>query len=66
LDSEANWQVIEKLIKHNSKNGEEYARLIETPLQNLMLDRRVLITKERLAKHKSFSTIKSGTMGCMD
>jgi hypothetical protein len=36
---EANRQVIEKQIKDNLENGEEYAWLIETPYRNLMLDR---------------------------
>ncbi len=39
LDLEANRQVIEKQAYDNLENGEEYARLIETPYQNLMLDR---------------------------
>jgi hypothetical protein len=31
LDLEANWQVIEKKIEYNFKNGEEYVGLIITP-----------------------------------
>jgi hypothetical protein len=31
LHLEANWQVIERQIKGNFENGEEYTRLIETP-----------------------------------
>ncbi len=54
LDLEANWQVIEKQIKDNLENGEEYAWLIETPYRNLMLDRWVLRTKERHARHNHF------------
>jgi hypothetical protein len=38
LDLEANRQVIESKIEDNFENGKEYARLIETPYQNLMLD----------------------------
>jgi hypothetical protein len=33
---------------------EEYARLIETPYYNMMLDKWVLRTKERPARHKFF------------
>jgi hypothetical protein len=36
---DVNQQVIERQIKDNLDNGEEYARIIETPYQNLMLDR---------------------------
>jgi hypothetical protein len=50
---EANYQVIESQIENNLENGEEYARLIKTPYQNLILDRRILKTEERLAKHMS-------------
>jgi hypothetical protein len=35
---EANRQVIEKKIENNFENGDEYAWLIGTPSQNLMLD----------------------------
>jgi hypothetical protein len=38
LDLEENWQVIERQIEDNLENGEEYARLIETPYRNVMLD----------------------------
>jgi hypothetical protein len=41
---EANYQVIESQIENNLENGKEYARLIKTPYQNLMLDRRILKT----------------------
>jgi len=41
-------------IKYNVKNGEEYARLTKPPYRNLMLDRRVLKTKERPTWHKWF------------
>jgi hypothetical protein len=51
---EANQQVIEKQIENNLENGKEYARLTETPHWTLMLDRRVIRTKERLAGHRSF------------
>jgi hypothetical protein len=50
---EANYQVIESQIENNLENGEEYARLIKTPYQNLILDRQILKTEERLAKHMS-------------
>jgi hypothetical protein len=36
---DANQQVIEEQAYDNLENGKEYARLIETPYQNLMLDR---------------------------
>jgi hypothetical protein len=36
---EANEQVIERHAKENFENGKEYVGLIETPSQNLMLDR---------------------------
>jgi hypothetical protein len=54
LDLEANRQVIESKIEDNFENGKEYARLIETPYQNLMLDTQVLRTEERIARHMSF------------
>jgi hypothetical protein len=44
LDLKASQQVIENHTENNFENGEEYARLIETPYWNLMLDRRVLKT----------------------
>jgi hypothetical protein len=51
---EANRQVIENRVKDNLENGEEYSRLIGTPHQNLMLDRQMLRTKERIMGHMSF------------
>jgi hypothetical protein len=54
LDLEANWQVIKRQTKNNHENGKEYAGLVETPYQNLMLDRRVLKTKERPIRHRLF------------
>jgi len=51
---EANQQVIERQTKDNLENGEEYAGLTKTPYQNLMLDKRVIITEERHVGHKSF------------
>jgi hypothetical protein len=54
LDLEANQQVIENQTKDNFENGKEYVGLIETPYQNLMLDKRVLRTKERPIGHISF------------
>jgi hypothetical protein len=39
LELEAAWQVIESQIENNLENGEEYMRLIETPYQNLLLDK---------------------------
>jgi len=54
LDLEANQQVIENQTKDNFENGKEYVGLIETPYQNLMLDKRVLRTEERPIGHISF------------
>ncbi len=54
MDLEANQQVIENQTKDNFENGKEYVGLIETPYQNLMLDKRVLRTKERPIGHISF------------
>jgi hypothetical protein len=54
LDLEANCQVIERQIKDNLENGEEYARITKTPYQNLMLNKQVLRTKERHVGHWSF------------
>jgi hypothetical protein len=54
LDLEANQQVIESQTKDNFENGKEYVGLIETPYQNLMLDKRVLRTEERPIGHISF------------
>jgi hypothetical protein len=39
LDLEANRQVTKRQTKNNRENGEEYAKLTETPYRNLMLDR---------------------------
>jgi hypothetical protein len=36
-----------KKIKINLENGKEYMGITKTPYQNLILDRRVLRTKER-------------------
>jgi hypothetical protein len=36
---EANWQVIKRQAEDNFENGKKYVGLIETPSQNLMLDR---------------------------
>ncbi len=54
MDLEANRQVIPRLTEDNLENGEEYVRLTETPYQNLMLDSRVLRTKERPTRHMLF------------
>jgi len=51
---EANQQVIEKQTNDNLEYGKEYVGLIETPYWNLMLDKRVLITKEKPERHKLF------------
>jgi len=51
---EANRQVIEKQTKEKFKNGEEYGGLTKTPFQNLMLNKQVLKTKERLEGDKLF------------
>jgi hypothetical protein len=50
---EANCQITERQTKENLENGEEYTGLIETPYQNMMLDRQVLKTEEKLARHMS-------------
>jgi hypothetical protein len=47
LDLEENHQGLERKTKDNLENGEEYVEIIETPYWNLILDRRVLRTKER-------------------
>ncbi len=39
LDLDVNQQVIERQIKDNLDNGEEYARITETPYQNLMFNK---------------------------
>jgi hypothetical protein len=54
LDLEANRQVIKRQIEDNIENGEEDARLTETPYRNLMLDKWVLRTKERQVRHMLF------------
>jgi hypothetical protein len=54
LNLDANQQIIESLTENNLENGEEYVRFIETPYWNLMLDKQVLITKERHAGHMLF------------
>jgi hypothetical protein len=41
---EENWEVTGKQIKDNLENGEECARLTKTPYQNLMLDKKIMIT----------------------
>jgi hypothetical protein len=47
LDLEANCQVTEKQTKDNLENEHEHSGIIETPYWNLMLDKRVLRTKEK-------------------
>jgi len=54
LNLEANQQVIEIQTNDNLEYGKEYVGLIETPYWNLMLDKQVLRTKERLERHKLF------------
>jgi hypothetical protein len=54
LDLEADCQSLEGKTKDNHENGKEYVRITKTPYRNLMLDIRVLRTKERLARHRSF------------
>ncbi len=39
LDLEANHQGPKGEIEYNHENGREYARITQTPYQNLMLDR---------------------------
>ncbi len=51
---EENQQIIERQKKDNLENGEEYVGLTKPPYQNLMLDKWILKTKERLIGHKSF------------
>jgi hypothetical protein len=51
---ESNQKNIEKHVENNLENGKEYAGLIKTQYQNLMLDKRVIIIKERLVRHKLF------------
>jgi len=41
---EANREGLEGKTKDNHENGREYARITQTPYQNMMLDRRVLRT----------------------
>jgi hypothetical protein len=53
LDLEANCQSLEGKIEDNHENGREYVGITETPYWNLMLDKRVLRTKERLTTHRS-------------
>ncbi len=48
LDLKANRQGLERKIKNNHENGREYAMITKTLYQNLMLDRQVLKTKEKL------------------
>jgi len=45
---EAKLLVINKQTKNNLENGKEYAGLIKTLYQNLMLDKRVLKTEKDL------------------
>jgi hypothetical protein len=54
LDLEANQQANKNKTEKNFENGKEYAWLIETPYQSLMLDRPVLRIEERPARHRSF------------
>jgi hypothetical protein len=49
---EANQQVIENQTEDNFENRKEYVKLIETPFQNMMLDKQVLRTKESLIGHR--------------
>jgi len=51
---EANQPIIEKQTNNNLEYGKEYVGLIETPYLNLMLDKRVMITKERHERHGLF------------
>ncbi len=55
------WKQFVKLLnekkrkkKKNLENGEEYVGIIETPYWNLTLDRQILKTKKRHARHRSF------------
>jgi hypothetical protein len=54
LNLEANQQVIERQTYDNLEYGKEYAGLIKTPYLNLMLDKRVLRTKEKPKRHILF------------
>ncbi len=51
---EANCQGLEGEIEDNHENGREYAKIIETPYRNQMLDKQVLRTEKRLTWHMSF------------
>ncbi len=66
LDLEANPQVIERQIKDNLENGEEYVWLIETSYWNVMLDKQVLRIEERLARLHVVSTTITGMAWSME
>jgi len=51
---EANQQIFERQTNNNLEYGKEYVGLIETPYLNLMLDKRMLITKGKLERHRLF------------
>ncbi len=51
---EVNHQGPKKEIKDNLENGKEYVGIIKSPYQNLMLDRKVLKTKEKFIRHRLF------------
>jgi len=62
LDLDANQQVIERQIKDNLDNGEEYARIIETPYQNLMLDRRSFDNRRKAYSAHVVSPTRGGML----
>jgi hypothetical protein len=45
---------LKKETEDNLENGKEYAGIIKTLYQNLMLDKQVLKTEERSIRHRSF------------
>jgi hypothetical protein len=54
LDLEANHQGIKGQTKDNHENGREYVKIIKAPYQNMMLNKQISRTKERLVKHRLF------------
>jgi hypothetical protein len=54
LDLEANHQGLEGEIEYNHENGREYAEITKTPYRNLMFNRGVLRTEERLIGYMLF------------
>jgi hypothetical protein len=64
LDLEANRQGPKGKTKHNHENEREYARITQTPYQNMMLDKQVLRTKKNPIRlmpfyHKKWYLVRS-------